>query len=216
MECYLGLDLGQTTDYTAVALLEPGTRWDGISPAWHVRHLERMPRGVPYPAQVERIGALLTAIRGTPILHRQSPTGPRTELRTPHLIVDATGVGRAVFDMFTDAQMAPIGVTITGGDTPSREGTQWRIPKRDLVGVLQVLLQSQRLQIAEALPDARILTSELLNFQVTFTEQAHDRYEGRSGTHDDLVLAVALAAYFAERSAGRTGGSRQTNYLYGT
>ncbi len=35
-------------------------------------------------------------------------------------------------------------------------------------------------------------------FKVTITEAANDTYGGRSGAHDDIVLAVAPAAWKAE------------------
>ena len=42
----------------------------------------------------------------------------------------------------------------------------YRVPKRDLVGGLQVLLQSGRLKIASSLEHAETLRAELLNFRV--------------------------------------------------
>jgi len=45
-----------------------------------------------------------------------------------------------------------------------------------------------------------VLTRELLNFQVKINDLAHDSYGAwREGTHDDLVLAVALACWAAEQ-----------------
>ena len=58
---------------------------------------------------------------------------------------------------------------------------------------------SGRLRIAAALPEADTLVRELLAFQVKITAAAHDTYGAwREGTHDDLVLAVALACWHAE------------------
>jgi hypothetical protein len=65
------------------------------------------------------------------------------------------------------------------------------------VSAVQVLLQSGRLKIAKELPDAEVLVTELLNFQVRITNSANDIYGAwREGTHDDLVLAVALACWW--------------------
>ena len=36
-------------------------------------------------------------------------------------------------------------VTITAGDRETTDSGTWRVPKRDLVGAVQVLLQSSRL-----------------------------------------------------------------------
>ena len=44
----------------------------------------------------------------------------------------------------------------------------------------------------------------MLAFQVTITNAANDTYGAwREGTHDDLVLSVALAAWYAERGVQR-------------
>lgn len=74
------------------------------------------------------------------------------------------------------------------------------MPKRDLVSTVAVLLEARRLQIADALPDARVLRDELQRFQRTVTRNGGDSYETpwREGKHDDLVLAVALACWYRE------------------
>jgi hypothetical protein len=75
------------------------------------------------------------------------------------------------------------------------------VPKRDLVGALQVLIQTGRLRIAEGLRDARTLVDELLRFRVRINARtAHDSYGAwRECEHDDLVLALAVAVWRAER-----------------
>ena len=151
---------------------------------YHGRHLERFPLGTPYPAIVE-------AVKG----RMMSPL-----LRGAKLVIDATGVGRPVGDMFNAAGLHQIAVTIVGGDTNSYVDGMYRVPKRELVSVLQVLLQGARLKFAAELPDVPTLIRELLAFQVKITTAANDTYGAwRDGAHDDLVLAVALATWYAER-----------------
>jgi hypothetical protein len=116
----------------------------------------------------------------------------------PTLAVDATGVGAPVIDLFKrenhKSHLQPI--QIVGGATVSREGGVTRVPKRNLVSTVQVYLQSKRLRIASQLPEADTLTRELQNFQVKITDAANDTYGAwREGTHDDLVLAAALALW---------------------
>ena len=97
------------------------------------------------------------------------------------------------------AGLAPIGVSITGGERASYEAGSWRVPKGLLVAQLQVLLQAGRLQVARGLPDAAVLVEELQNFQVRVTAAGHEQFASwREGSHDDLVLATALAAWAAE------------------
>ena len=62
-----------------------------------------------------------------------------------------------------------LAVTITGGDRVSQDGSNWRVPKRDLVGAVQVPLEQGKLKIAPALSSARLLEQELVNFKVKMT-----------------------------------------------
>ena len=118
------------------------------------------------------------------------------------LIVDATGVERPVVDLLSALGLRPRAVTITAGDAETRDGAAWRVPKRDLVIGLQVLLQAKLLKVAEALPDWPICARELVAFNVKIDPlTAHDSYGyAREGIHDDLVLAVALACWAARKA----------------
>jgi hypothetical protein len=219
---YVGLDLGQAVDYTAIAIIEaplwvasdvaaadvhlPDAGWQspaalspyqvGIAreyevqygrparPVLALRHLERLPLGTPYPAVVERVMRLLESepLRG----------------RAPVLVVDHTGVGRGIVDLFRQ-RTELVAITITGGDAVSRDGDSIRVPKRDLIAAISVLLEGRRLQIAESLPEAQTLVKELSGFQRRVTPTGHDQYAAwREGQHDDLVLAVALAGWYRE------------------
>ena len=76
---------------------------------------------------------------------------------------------------------APIGctlhaITITGGHSVTAAEDGIHVPKKELVSVLQVLLQSRRLKIAPSLPDARVLIAELANFKVKITLDAHETF----------------------------------------
>jgi hypothetical protein len=189
---FVGLDLGQAQDYTALAVLTR-PRLDGAEamPPYAVPHLQRFPLGTPYPRIVAQVVELLR----TP------------QLRGSVVVADQTGVGRAVVDMLTDALEGRVDghfcpVTITAGRQESlNEAGRFRVPKKELVGVLQVLLQTRRLRVARALPEAAILVRELETFQVKLTEAANEVYGAwRTGQHDDLVLAVGLAGWAGEKA----------------
>ena len=182
---FMGLDLGQSQDYTALCVLEANAGKDGLS--YSVRRLERI-RGESYPNIAQKV----TSMMRSPALANNVA-----------LVIDQTGCGRPVFDMFEKAWLNPIGVLIHGGDSVTHEGNSWRVPKRDLVGVLQVLLQTGRLKVAAQLKLGPVLQSEMLNFRVKIDPAtAHDSYSAwREADHDDLVLAVALACWYAETAA---------------
>jgi hypothetical protein len=193
---YAGLDVGQVNDPTALVIAERLEHW---LPAWdekgnqktcnlyHLVHLERLKLGTPYPAQVAHVKAVL----------EQPPVRGAVSLA-----LDYTGCGRPVFDMFREAELSCSlhGITIHGGDKATRDGRQWRVPKRDLVAVVQVLLQGGWLKIAKTLPEAKTLEKELQNFRMKIDPlTTHDSYSAwRESQHDDLVLATALALWLSE------------------
>jgi hypothetical protein len=96
-------------------------------------------------------------------------------------------------------------VAVTGGDEiVTLAHREYRTPKRELAATVQVLLQTRRLCWADRLPAALVLQRELENFKATITLSGHDSYaageDWRQTSHDDLVLATALACWFDEFS----------------
>lgn len=201
-EYIIGVDLGQANDYTAVSVIEMHTGGDGreAERSYQVRHLDRLPLGTPYPEQVEAVSRVVGLVKEQ---HAKNSSPGQSDRRPspPRLVVDQTGVGRPVVDMLRSAGHRNLtAVSIHGGDTTSREGYDWRVPKRELVATVQVLLQTDRLAVAASLPHAQTLTKEMLAFKVSFSKTGHDSYgnDWRENDHDDMVLAVALAAWVGE------------------
>jgi hypothetical protein len=200
---FAGLDLGQTMDYTALAIV----RREDVREAdrriakdhrgrtvseFAVVHLERFPLGTPYPMIVGSVKDIL----GRPELGE-----------SVRLAVDGTGVGRPVVDMLLDAQfratVTPITITAGAGDYRRdrwhRTHGPWAywVAKVHLVGAVQATLTTGRLKIAERLPFAELLRRELIDFRMKVTPAANEVFEARQGQHDDLVLAVAVALWLA-------------------
>jgi hypothetical protein len=121
-------------------------------------------------------------------------------LRNAVVICDATGVGRAVLDLMRLAGLKPIAVTITGGTTETQEGMNFHVPKKNLVSAVAVMLETERLKVADGLEFAPLLRHELGNFKAKITLAGNTTFEAwRESDHDDLVIAVALAAWWANR-----------------
>jgi hypothetical protein len=65
---------------------------------------------------------------------------------------------------------------------------------------MQVLLQSGRIKVADALPEADTLLRELETFKAEVPTKVEDDLAAwRERAHDDLVLATALAAGEGDR-----------------
>jgi hypothetical protein len=202
-----GLDLGRQVDPSALALLQwhrppPGRTVYGElveplrrPPVYECPALVRWPLGTPYRRIAEQVSRFFKA--------------PPLSEHCPVLVVDATGVGDAVFEMLREQMTADavrggiVGVWITAGSAVTQDTRghgRWRVAKRQLASVLQVLLGNRRLLVAESLPEARTLKHELGQFTVKISDSLNESFEAwRENEHDDLVLATALAAWAAER-----------------
>jgi len=119
------------------------------------------------------------------------------------VVIDRTGAGKSVFDQFLAAGLRPIGVWVHGGAKTKRDRDGWNVPKRNLVGVMQVLSENQRLKIVPTLAHASLLIEELKSFQAKISVTGHDTYgatldDWRTSPNDDLVLAVAFACWWGQ------------------
>lgn len=152
---------------------------------WDVRHVQRWHLGTPYPTVVADLVELFNL---SPI--NDSP-----------LVVDATGVGRAVVDIIRNSgiRAAVQPHTITAG----REEGDGTVPKKDIIGAVVAALQTRRLRFAKELELRPVLEKELENYRVKVTQNRNEVFEAmRESDHDDTVTALALGLWFGERNAG--------------
>ncbi|MBC8167115.1 MAG: hypothetical protein H7Y20_14755 [Bryobacteraceae bacterium] len=195
---YIGVDLGQAQDFSAITVIERaevvGCERDPVTyeylteTLFHLRHAERIPLGSPYPEIVERVKEI---------------AGRTPVAGWAKVIVDATGVGAPVVDLLKRAGLKcpVIPVVITSGDMESSNGSGYRVPKRDLMAGLQVAFQKKRLRLARGMRGLDALVEELRAMRVRMSPEGYERFSG-GGTHDDLVLSLALAWWRASREAG--------------
>lgn len=197
-----GFDVGQTNDTSAGAIvivrppegIETAVTMHDLDvararhdpPRLDCVHLERLPLGTPYPAQVQYVSELLTR--------------PPLAGATVELAIDYGGVGAPVFDMFKQCGVRPLGIVITGGDREIRGANNTlHVAKLLLVSRLQALLHTGGLKIAKGLPDAAELARELQDFRATISQAGHAQFSARNGAHDDLTLALCIAVWVATR-----------------
>jgi hypothetical protein len=151
-----------------------------------IRWLEKIPLGTHYEKVVDRIATVA----------EDASTIDRTRI-----VIDATGVGKPVVDMLRKrTRVSVFAVTFTGGaDENQIDAYASRVPKRDLVTALEVVLQGRRLHTVPDLPLVEDLRAELSHFEVNISARGHDTYDASSGKHDDLVMALCLATWAAVR-----------------
>jgi len=203
MDMWVGIDLGKLVDPTALSIMG---RSLGIDPdsglpkrtsrgdalyRWDLTALKRYHLGTPYSAMVDDVVKIVN----------------RKELQpSPRLVIDGSGVGVAVVEMFRTAlakysSIEVHSISITGGRSWSLVGRHsWNVAKIEIVGAVREILESRRLKIARDtsgrfIEFSDILKRELMDFRVKITAAANETFSAREGAHDDLVLSVALSIW---------------------
>jgi hypothetical protein len=151
--------------------------WEELGPAQQaVRYLQRFPLDTSYVDVVEVVKKMLW--------------NNALKMGKTKLVVDATGAGAPVVDLFRrDKEITQVcdltAMTITSGAeaTKGRNPGDWMVPKQDLMSGLALMFEERRLLIARGCGEARQLVEELV------------RYGQQDGYRDDLALALAMACW---------------------
>lgn len=195
-----GLDLGQSTDHSALAGVD---RLRLPAPMFRrkfryvIRYLDEFPLGMSYPDQVRRVY--------TPASDDEPATGvfasPR--VKGSRVGVDYTGVGRPVYDILREARppvmLYPMLTTSGHAITFDKATREYHVPKVEQVSLLQLLLQADLLAWHESLPNAAKLADQLAKYRVKITKSKNEVFGAMSGTNDDLVSAVMTACWLGEQ-----------------
>lgn len=161
----------------------PADDWD-----YHIVYVQCLPLGTPYPDAVSRTSRIF---HYPPFAGRQN------------LVCDRTGVGRVVMDMIRECEglgARTWGVTYTGGKNESRDKKSpmdFSVPKKDLVGGLQLALQRGRVHARDGIPEGEKLKHQLLAFQSDKKASGYTAFEGQGKEPDDLVVALAMLVWIA-------------------
>jgi hypothetical protein len=126
-------------------------------------------------------------------LDREPPKGAK-------LVLDETGVGRPVADIFNTAGLNPTRIAIGSGlEVTQRDGNSFTVPKGHLISGLEAKMHCGEFKIAPSISAA--LLDELKD-QRKVSESGRATYDARSGAHDDLILSCAIG--FGSQRMGRT------------
>ena len=152
--------------------------------------IKRLPLGTDY-------NNVVAVVHG--LLHR-CPAG--TEL-----VIDGTGIGKPIADMFKYRGIVPWCVTATAAIEQSINHAKRTasVPKLMLISRIQALLFEGRLKVHADIPEAGAFLEELRDFRVEYTANGNMTFNARSGRHDDMVSAAAVAAWRLSDGAGGWG-----------
>ena len=208
MRYCLSVDLGSEQDYTAFSLIERVEKLQDknivsfnsrpvreepiiVTAELHLVHMERVPLKTPYPTIVDKIGFIMN----------------RPEFVDQiALIVDRTGVGIPVMQMMYQQGLAPIGISIHGGERVTTSADNYGVPKRDLVMALLTAYQMKRFKTKSpaVMPIIKEFRDELAGFQMKINKMTGaDSYEAwLERIHDDLVISAAMGCWWMDKVMG--------------
>lgn len=188
----LGLDLGQSIDYSAGVMLEsrchPSNLYGPPDLLIRCRYIRKWPLGTDYMQIVE----------------------DALDLNPSIILPEFNGVGRVFVDIlrnrarergFHGAIMPVVSVGSNARIQVHKEarGRHVSIPKCDIVTAISLLQQQKFLRLPDV-PETKMLLAELGDFQVRFgrSMKQFGNMPGQ-GRHDDLVIALGLAAWWTLR-----------------
>lgn len=176
---YLGLDLAELSDYTALSAIQIN------GPELWIRSLKRFPKGTTYPDQARRVRSLILKL---------------SQKNNPVLVIDKTGVGQPVYDIYQHLGISPVGITITSGRKATKpDRWSFHVPKVDLIAALTSAAQHDRLKASSRLKLLPALEGELRNFRAKPKASGRISFEPwREGEHDDLLFGVSLAVWYID------------------
>ena len=199
---FISVDFGSLTDYSAIQIIErilfqhrdprgiPNhlNQTPTYQSKYALRYTHRFPLNVKYETVLERVYDL-----------QQSPQ----LLNKNHLIVDSTSSVYTVQTMQSRG-MNPIGIWYSHGNMAKKHLLGYTVPKEELINTLNMVFQSRRMEIPAENPYLQQILKEFEHFVSKRTEHGNMTYEAaKESIHDDLVVSLAQAVWYAEKMYGR-------------
>jgi hypothetical protein len=194
----IGLDLGQSIDYSAAAVLKRVFTFPGLvrgrapEPGSERLHHEvvallRWKLGTPYDLIVQNVSELMGRVKAD------------IDCDSAVLIVDNSGVGRPVVDLLRRKHLVPRAVTITGGSSVSEREDDMTVPKSFIASAFIIAAQNGTLKVSSKLEFAKELEKEIGAFGYELNrKKMTETYQVQQETvHDDLVIACALPYWYS-------------------
>jgi hypothetical protein len=194
----MAVDFGQSNDYTAIiagetyATTERTLQRDWRGPKemqvhehrtynYRITNAHRVALGTSYPLIVKQISVFLQVM-------------PDADL-----IIDGTGVGRAVVDSLRASGMKPISISITPGlEVNKISWREYRVQKPELVTSLIMVAQQLRLKVAPEIKLRETHRTRDCSIYTARTATGIMTFEGVDGEHDDLVMALSCGIWHQE------------------
>ena len=189
---HLGLDLGKANDAAVLTTTRRVTEL--VAESWRANPHEQLREYQVCDIQRWPLGTSYVTIARGVVAHMARP-----EIGGCEIAVDYGGVGQATADILREEGIRRCTwVTTTGGENINWRGRMVSVPKRELVSTLLSLFHKQQIRTNPDLPYVDLLRQEINDFDLRINARGHIGFEGSGGSHDDMVMSLALSVWAAE------------------
>lgn len=184
MTFILSLDPAQLRDWSALAAVDMQYRKEEGRFGYDLVAMNRK-QGLPYDQIVDWV------VRTTknPAFNQRQP---------PEFLLDSTGVGVAVRDMLAAKGVRLKAITITSGESYSRQGPIFHVGKARLIGTFLGAFDAGKVRVNPNMPIWPAVEREMLSFRAEMSAQGRLRMEAEQGENDDMLFALAMAVWYGE------------------
>ena len=194
-EWIISTDIAKAYDRTTVAIFQKCNEFlaDGRCISYIIARDLKQWEQMPYT----ELGRVMCRLDSNTALHHNND-----------LLVDSTGVGEAVCDVFEEAGLQPKRIIFTGGEsskirTSSKSFGDFNprrtinVPKAELIDTLKLGLEQRRVRTAQGIAFEDDIKKQFSHFVEMLTRTKKVTYGNDSPTvHDDIVCAYAMATWF--------------------
>jgi hypothetical protein len=197
MHFVLALDPGKQQDPAALCAMEfqstpqdtfslqGGTLRQDTRESFVVRYLQRFPLGTSYFSIRDRVAEI---------------AGRAPFLDACSVVLDATGAGEPVAEIFDEAGIEVTRIVYTAGlaaEQKQRRPEIWHVPKAVLVQTLDAYQARGAVVVPADIQERAVLVDEMQAFQRKTGATGRHTYDAKSGAHDDVLNALMLATWYA-------------------
>jgi hypothetical protein len=200
----VGLQLARLRSPASLVIVQRAAGDTVDAPITHqVVYAARWAPGSPYPQVVREVTKILRPEKPKLPRRKFDPMAPPTrknplDENISALVLNATGVPLAALELLREADPDArlVSVWIGQGEQATQDDAGWKVPLQDLVGVVQVLQEENRLVYASGLPHGEALLQQADSLTATPMPAGRERFV--SPEADDLLKALALAVWYGE------------------
>lgn len=199
----MGLDPAQLRDWSALVITKRTWNEDTNENHYQIEALDRK-QHLPYNEIVDWVVKVFKDPRFWPNEEETAHAnciGRQPRITSdPEIVIDSTGVGRALWDLLRNKDVGCIGATITAGGSLDASHGVYTLGKSLMLGRFSAAWDGGRVERNPNHPLVPILEDEMAKYRVEISKSGNLSFNAPPGEHDDLLFAAALSVWWGEEA----------------